>query len=338
MLQKIEQVGFEPHQDRLRFRVAESAVEFQGARVAVSVDHHPRVEESPIGNTIGGHAVHCRHDDLAHDARVHRGRDRGCGRVRTHAAGVRALVAVLQTLVILRRREGEDIPAIDHDDEARFLADETFLDHHARAGVAETVADEHLVDGAVRLCLRRRHDDAFAGGEPIGLDHDRRAARAHVVVRSDGVCKALILGGGNAVARHERLSEILGALQSRRGLRRAEDPEAGVAKGVDYARRERRLGPYHRERDALCQRECNQFWNRRQRHVGELGLECGAGIAGRDIDLAHARRLRDFPRQRVLASAAADHKDSQRVTFRRARHWRKNTIRCRGSRRRSRSG
>ena len=79
--------------------------------------------------------------------------------------------------------------AVDHDDEARFLADETFLDHDARAGVAETVADEHRVDRGVRFCLRRRDDDALAGGEPIGLDHDRRAARVDVGVRSDGVVK-----------------------------------------------------------------------------------------------------------------------------------------------------
>src|SRR5690606_41731713 len=37
-----------------------------------------------------------------------------------------------------------------------------------------------------------------------------------------------------------------------------------------------------------------------------LGLACGTGIARRDEYLRDARILRDFPGQRVLATAAAD--------------------------------
>ena len=62
------------------------------------------------------------------------------------------------------------------DDEARFLAVEEFLDHDARAGVAEGIAAEHVVQRLLGFGQRHRDDHALAGGQAVGLDHDRRAA------------------------------------------------------------------------------------------------------------------------------------------------------------------
>ncbi len=45
----------------------------------------------------------------------------------------------------------EHVLAIDHDDEAGFLAVEEVLDHDAGAGIAQLVARQHVVDGRVRL-------------------------------------------------------------------------------------------------------------------------------------------------------------------------------------------
>ena len=48
----------------------------------------------------------------------------------------------------------------------------------SQAGVAEAAA-EHHVDGGFGFGNGLRDDDALAGGEPVGLHHDRRAfARA----------------------------------------------------------------------------------------------------------------------------------------------------------------
>ena len=79
--------------------------------------------------------------------------------------------------MVLARRERQHVPAVDHDDEARLLAVEEFLDDDARCRQRPMlVVDQHRVDRRVRLGERRRDDDAFAGGEPVGLDDDRRAA------------------------------------------------------------------------------------------------------------------------------------------------------------------
>ena len=73
--------------------------------------------------------------------------------------------------------------AVGDDDEARFLAFEKFLDDDARAGRAHAIVDEHHVDRGVRFGGGRRDDDAFAGGEAVGLDDDRRARAVDVLVR-----------------------------------------------------------------------------------------------------------------------------------------------------------
>ena len=41
----------------------------------------------------------------------------------------------------------------------------------------EYVAGKHHIDGGLGLGLALRHDDAFAGGQPISFHDDRRAVR-----------------------------------------------------------------------------------------------------------------------------------------------------------------
>src|SRR5690606_21203402 len=75
---QVDEVGLQAQHDRLGFRVAEAAVEFDDARCAFTVDHQAGVEEAHIGVALGGHATHGRHDDFAHHALMNLGRDHGC--------------------------------------------------------------------------------------------------------------------------------------------------------------------------------------------------------------------------------------------------------------------
>ena len=82
-----------------------------------------------------------------------------------------------QALVVLAGRERQHVRAVAHDDEARFLAFEEFLDHDARAGVAAACCRRASMSiAACASSARRRDDHALAGGEAVGLDDDRRAA------------------------------------------------------------------------------------------------------------------------------------------------------------------
>src|SRR6202790_5012346 len=117
VFQEVDQIGLEPHHDRLRLGVSQPAVELERAWIAFAVDHHPGVEKSTVWNPVRGHAVDGGYDNLAHDARVNRGRYHRRGRVGTHAAGVGPRIAVEEPLMILRRGERENVGAIGHDDE-----------------------------------------------------------------------------------------------------------------------------------------------------------------------------------------------------------------------------
>ena len=52
VLEQREQVGLQAHEDRLRLRIAEAAVEFQTFDAAVRSDHETRVQESRIGCAV----------------------------------------------------------------------------------------------------------------------------------------------------------------------------------------------------------------------------------------------------------------------------------------------
>ena len=82
-------------------------------------------------------------------------------------------------------------------------------------------AGEDRVDGGLGLGERRRDDDALAGGEPVGLDDDRRGHPPQVVLRRPGRLEALIGRGGDGVRPAEILGEALGGFELCRRAGRA---------------------------------------------------------------------------------------------------------------------
>ena len=58
--------------------------------------------------------------------------------------------------------------------------------------------------------------------------------------------------------------------------------------------------------NALARGEIGQRLDVGQRQVGQPGFARGAGVAGRDVNLLHARRLRQTPGQRMFAAAGTD--------------------------------
>ena len=65
----------------------------------------------------------------------------------------------------------QQVLAVGEDEEARLLAGHELLDHHPRAGAF----GEDRVERRLRLGDGRGDGHALAGGEAVGLDHDRRA-------------------------------------------------------------------------------------------------------------------------------------------------------------------
>ena len=232
----------------------------------------------------------------------HRGR-----RVGAHAAGVRPAVAIADALVVLAGGHRQHVLAVDHDDEAGLLAIEELLDHHARAGVAEGIAGEHVAHGGFGFVQVHGDDHALARGQAIGLDDDGRALLAQVGQGRLDLGEVAIGGGGDPVAGEEVLGEGLRAFQLGGAGGRAEDIQAALAEQVVHACHQRRLGADDGQLDVL-RGEVGQLLQ--GQHVDgdvlALGFGGGAGVARGDEDLRHARVLGDFPGQGMFTTAAAD--------------------------------
>ncbi|OPZ01834.1 MAG: hypothetical protein BWZ09_02637 [Alphaproteobacteria bacterium ADurb.BinA305] len=306
---QIGEIGLQTHHDRLRLGIAHATVELDHARLALAVDHQPGVKESGVGQALGGHAGQRRVDDLAHHARMHVGGDHRGGRVGAHAAGVGALVAVEQALVVLAGGERERVLAVGHDDEAGLLALHELLDDDARTRIAHAVVEQHHVDRGVRLVGRHRHHHALARGQAIGLDHDRRTLGVDVGVCGGGIREGLVLRGRDVVADEELLGEVLRALELGGGLGRTEDRQAGGAEGIDHASRQRRLGADHGEGDVLVLGELDQHLDVGDGNVLQQLFGSGAGVARRHQHAGDLGRLGKFPGQRVFAAAGTDDED-----------------------------
>ena len=109
------------------------------------------IEEARERDSIGVHAADRGLDGFAHHALVDCISDHGRRRVGTHAARVRALIAVLQALVILAGGQRQDVLAVAKHNEAGLFAKQAVFDDDARARSAECAVAEHGVDGRVGL-------------------------------------------------------------------------------------------------------------------------------------------------------------------------------------------
>ncbi len=134
--------------------------------------------------------------------------------------------------MVLRRGQRDRGLAVAQREEGRLLAGEEFFDDDFAAGFAEAAA-EHHVDGGFGLGDGLRYHHAFAGGKAVGLDHDRRAARAQIGFGRIGRAEALIGRGRNSVCPAQILGETLGAFEPRRGSRRPERLDAGGFQVID---------------------------------------------------------------------------------------------------------
>ena len=124
-------------------------------------------------------------------------------------------------------------------------------------------------------------------------------------MRGGSVGEGLVFRGRDAVALHERLREVLRALQLRGLLRRAEDLQAALAEFVDDAGGQRRLGADHGQADAFAHGQVGQLVRVADGHVADVRVECGAAIAGRGHHGLNALGLREFPCQRMFTATGA---------------------------------
>jgi len=149
----------------------------------------------------------------------------------------------------------------------------------ARGG-PERSALQAVGDRGVRLLERRAHDRALAGGEPVGLDHERcaqLAANRRAPAASSKVENRAVGSRSGASGPRERLR----ALDRRRALARPEDGQARLREAIRQPGDERRLRPDHRQIDALTAGEVDEIDVGVDADADASRVTRDAGIAGR---------------------------------------------------------
>ena len=235
------QVAGQLRQHDLGLRVAEASVELDDLR-AVGGGDQARVQDAGERRAFGGHGLHGRAHDRLDGGVDHVLADLRHRAVGAHAAGVRALVVVIGALVVLGDRHRPEVGAVHEAHQRELLTLQEVLDHHLGAGRTETVIDEDVLQRVQRGGLVHRHRHALARRQAVRLDHNRRAMLAHVRLCRFELVEGAVLGGGDVVTRHQTLGEVLGALDLRGGLGRAERLDAGFLEIVDDALDQRHLG------------------------------------------------------------------------------------------------
>ena len=162
-----------------------------------------------------------------------------------HAARVRAAIPVVGRLVVHRRHQGLHLGAVRDDDEGDLLSLEVLLDEHPPARLAELPVHHDRFDDLLGLVRAGADNDSLAGGQPLGLDDQRKEELA-------GLQDAHRLGRrlghleprrGDPVPVHELLGEDLAPLELGGLLVGAEDAESAALEFVDDAEGQRQLRP-----------------------------------------------------------------------------------------------
>ena len=173
----------------------------------------------------------------------------------------------------------------------------------------------------VNRLVRFRHactnQNAFAERQTIGFHRAFAIQRSREFLCQSRGGKRSSACGRDAVFLHEILGENFGRLELRGFLVRSPDPPAVFLEQIHDAQRQRIVRPDDGEFDFLFLRkgeQLRQIPGAKVHALDERGIFCqpflcDAGVARRAPQLCDVRRLRQFPHQRVFASARADDKN-----------------------------
>ncbi len=244
------------------------------------------------------------------DPREHFVRDQRRRAIGPHAAGVGTGVAVVGPLVVLRGWQGDDRLPIGDRQHAGLFAIQALFDDDLISGLAEFAFPGDAVHGLERLGPARAHDHAFAGRQPVGLDHHGHVLA--VLQKSDrafGIAKHAVVARGDVGMSQQVLAEDLAPFELGCRLAGAENAQFLGLERVDNAERERLFGPDDREADIVLLGELDEARKIGRADVDVLGHARRARVARRDEDAVDVRTLPKLPGQRMLAPATTDHQE-----------------------------
>ena len=301
-----QQVAVEPRQQDLRLRIAESHIELD-CRRAVGTDHQPDEQDPAKRRPPRAHAAQDRVHDLSHYTGGHGLVDDRRRRIGAHAAGIGTAIAIEGSLVVLGGAEKDRPLAVAQREERSFFADQNVFQH----GLAVLAVDagENGVESGARLFKRLRDYDPFAGGEPVGLDHDGSALLGEPGLGLRARAAARVGGGRDAELPAEIFGEAFRAFEPGRRAGRTKDAQALGREIVRQAGGEWSLGSHDDQSNVheAAEGRHGLMIGQVERHIG--GDRSAAGITRSNEQSIQKRAFGERDRDGVFASARAEYKN-----------------------------
>ena len=307
-IENIEQVGVQTGQDCLGLRVTEAGVVLDDAR-ALRGQHQTKVQHALERTALFFHRSNGRLEDGLHALRRDVGGVETGRRESAHAARVRAFVMVVGALVILRRRHGLEVLAVNERKNRDLGAGEELLDDHAGTGAAEGTAVDCVLDCLDGFFLGHGDGHALAECKAIRLDNDRRAVLLDVLNRVRRVLKNGIACGRDIVFLHQILGKGLAALDDGSVLARTEGADACGLERVNHAECERIIRRDHDEVGLVLLGESHYAVDVGRLDGNALRLSGNAAVARGTPDVVHLGAFLQCMDDGVLTAAAADNQN-----------------------------
>ncbi len=292
----------------MRFRIAKTRIVFDQLG-AFRRQHQASVQNARKRRAAFFHAANGRLDNLFHDAIMQRRRHNAGRRISAHAARVGAFVAIEHGFVILSRCKRQNCLAIGQRKEAGFFALHKGFDDDLGAGIAKRFVFHRVFNSAKRFVKRLGHRHAFARGQTIGFDDNRRALCPDIGFGFFGILETRISRRGNRHARAQILHKAFRAFKLRRVLVGAKAGEARRAQAVGKPQRQGKLGADHDKINGQAAAGFDDFVQMIDRDRQTSGRGRNAGVAGRAIKFAAKGGFGKAPAQGMFARAGSDDED-----------------------------
>ena len=295
------------HHQHLAFGIAEAAIIFDQLR-PLGGQHQPGIEHADIRRARLGHRPH---------GRARRSRPAPAPRAPASAPGPGCRRPCRRCSGRCRRRRracdparsrtGRIVVAVGDREEARFLAGQEFLDHHLGARPRRSRRRTCRRSPARACSAVSAITTPLPAARPSALITTGRPKRSRSASAACLVVMARISGGRDAVRGAQILDEALRAFELRRRPRWARRPgmpsSASARPSTSGCSGPTTTRPMS---FALAKGAHRRMVG--DVEIDQLRLLGDAGIAGRGVEPFDERRLRQLPRQRMLAPARSDQK------------------------------
>ena len=282
--------------DRLRLGVAEPAVELEHAR-PVRRQHQPRVQQPGERRFRASRAPSAPGREPPRTSSSASARPSPTGAIRAHASRVRSDVAVVGALEVLRRDERHA-----HRARRRSRTATPRAPSSSSTTTSLPAPRSARIASSTSACVWQTKTPFPAASPSAFTTHGGRAIASRAARRDAG-------------RGHDLLRERLRALDPRRAGARPEDEEAEAAQGVGEPEHERHLGPDHDELDLERARQAEHALRRRPRESGGTPRSTRFPDSRARHGARSARRLRELPGERMLATTRPDDEGAHRPSL-----------------------